>query len=198
MIHWILLYYCIWGSCVFERAEFNSAFILGAGQQSKLRERDDRIRNAANLRKTTPTPVTLSTRGHISQVFKHLYAPNRGRSFLNCDHDSSYKKLPLDPEFAFITAVSLRDPFPIRWMAFIPSYGSAGDLIRTALHLLCAGSLISFGVAVFNYFGDFGAPIPDPLATRALYVIEDVCDILRSLMKRGDTWRGNRYLSYAY
>ena len=66
------------------------------------------------------TPITLPTWDHIAQLSKSFFRTKRNWVFLKSDHVDAYKQLPLDPEYANLTVVALRNPDTGKWCAFIP------------------------------------------------------------------------------
>ena len=102
--------------------KFNFAFWIGAEQMNRLRECGDLRRNMVNLRTSVLAPITLPTWDHIAQLSKNAYRANTKWSFLKADRDSSYKQFPLDPDYAGITAVTLRGPATSKWRAFSPEF----------------------------------------------------------------------------
>ena len=88
----------------------NIAFRFGAEQQEKLRACDDIRPNIVNLCASVLTPITLPTWGHIAQLSKLGFHTKRKWVFLKSDHVDAYKQLPLDPEYANLTVVAMRNP----------------------------------------------------------------------------------------
>ena len=155
---------------------------------NKLRARDDLRRNLVNLRTSVITPITLPTWDHIAQLSKDAFRTNTKRTFLKADHDSAYKQLPLGPDFAGITVSPLRGPTTSKWHAFFPRALLFGS-VSAVIHYNCFPRALAFlinrtlGIPVLNYFDDFGAIVPDPIGTRALWVVENTSLTLGAPMK---------------
>ena len=117
----------------FDQMKFNFAFRFGVEQMNKLRACGDLRQNMVNLRPSFITPITLPTWDHIAQLSKGAYSTNDKWSFLKADRDSSYKQLPLGPDFAGITVVTPRGPAASKWHAFFPRvllFGAVSEVIR--------------------------------------------------------------------
>ena len=145
---------------------------------NKLRARDDLRRNLVNLRTSVIAPITLPTRDHIAQLSKDAFRANTKWAFLKADHDSSYKQPPLDPDFAGITVVTLRGPTTSIWHALFPRALLFGA-VYAVIHYNCLARALAvlinrtLGIPILNYFDDFGALVPDPLGTMALWMVEN-------------------------
>ena len=128
----------------------------------KLRACDDLRRNLVNLWTSVITPITLPTWDHIAQLRRDAFRTNTKWTFLKADHDSAYKQLPLDPDFAGITVVALRGPATSKWHSFFPRallFGAVSAVIHYNCFARALAVLINhtLGIPVINYFDDFGA-----------------------------------------
>ena len=162
----------------FDRTKFNFAFRFGGEQMNKLRECDDIRRNLVNLCTSVITPITHPNWDHIAQLIKDAFRTNTKWTFLKAAHDSEYEKLTLDPDFAGITVVALRGPATSKWRAFFPRALLFGS-VSAVTHYNCFArslavlTILTLGIPALNYFGDFGALVPDPLGTMALWMVEN-------------------------
>ena len=102
----------------------------------KLRACGDLRQNMVNRRTSVITPITLPTWDHIAQLSKDAYRANTKWTFLKADHDSAYKQLPLDPDCAGITVVTLRGPATSKWRAFFPRVLLFGA-VSAVIHYNC-------------------------------------------------------------
>ena len=173
----------------FSVGEVNIAFRFGVDQNEKLRACDDLRHNMVNLATTILTPITLPTWDHISQLTKDVHFTQKKWSFLKADHADAYKQLPLDPGYANLTLVALRNPRSGKWFAFIPKVLLFGA-VSAVIHYNCYSRLLAvlmnlaLRIPVLNYFDDFGGLVPFELGPEALDSVEKFSGFFGSPMKR--------------
>ena len=161
----------------FPLGETNAAFRFGVSQGTKLRACDDLRHNLVNICTAVLTPITLPTWDHLSQMAKFVFPSTKDWAFLKGDHASAYKQLPLDPKFANLTVVALREPSSGRWHGFIPKVLLFGS-ISAVLHYNCFSRALAvlvnryLGIPLCNYYDDFGAFTPSPIKEQALRTFE--------------------------
>ena len=170
---------------LFSTGNTNVAFRFGVSQGEKLRACDDLRHCLVNACTVILTPITLPTWDHLSQMAKSIHSSGINWSFLKGDHASAYKQLPLDPKFANLTVVALRNPSSGRWMGFVPKVLLFGA-VSAVLHYNCFSRALAvvinrfFGIPLVNYYDDFGAFRPSSLAKKALITFTLATNILGS------------------
>ena len=140
------------------------AFRFGVSQGSKLRACDDLRHNMVNLCTEVLTPITLPTWDHLAQLAKMVSPSAMNWHFLKGGHASAYKQLPLDPQYANLTIVALRNPSTGLWMGFIPKVLLFGA-VSAVIHYNCFSRRLAviinrmLGIPMISYFDDYG-PYP--------------------------------------
>ena len=76
------------------------------------------MRNMTKLRTTALTPITLPTWGHLAKIAKNIHHTNTDSAFIKGDRAFAYKQLPIDPRYANLAAIALRNPKTGRWAGF--------------------------------------------------------------------------------
>ena len=95
--------------------------------------------------------------------------------------DSSYKQLPLGPDFACLTAVALMGPTSGRWRACFPRVLLCGAT-SAVIHYNCFARTIAVlinltvGIPVLTYFDYCGALGPEPLGAASIRRVESFGD----------------------
>ena len=108
---------------------------------------------------------------------------------MKADHADAYKQLPLDPGYANLTIVALRNPKSGKWFAFTPKvllFGAVSAVARYNCYsrLLAVLMNLVLRIPVLNYFDDFGGLIPDDLGLDALDSVEKFSGLFGSPMKK--------------
>ena len=117
----------------FERGKCVIAFLFGVNKMGKIRSCGDLKYTTTDLYCAAWAPIKLPTWDHIAQMTLGIKSTSRAWSFLKTDHQSEYKKLPLDQAHANLAMVALRDPSNGAWIAFPPRpllFGSEAEVIR--------------------------------------------------------------------
>ena len=167
----------------FPLGETNAAFRFGVSQGSKLRACDDLRHNLVNVCTAVLTPITLPTWDHLAQMSKAVFPSAKDWAFIKGDHASAYKQLPLDPKFANLTVVALRDPSSGRWMGFIPKvllFGAVSAVLHYNSFSRALGVLVNryLGIPLCTYYDDFGAYSPSIIKDHALRAFSNFSEIL--------------------
>ena len=171
---------------------------LGVEQMNKLRACDDLRRNLVNLCAAVITPITPPTWDHIAQLIRDAFRTYTKWTFLKADRDSAYKQLPLGPDFAGLTVVTLRAPATSKRHSFFPRVLLFGP-VSAVIHYNCFARALAvlinlaLGIPALNYFEDFGSLVPDPLGTMALWMVANTS---RTLGPRDENHRITRGHSY--
>ena len=122
---------------------------------------------------------------------------------LKADHADAYKQLPLDPWYANLTLVALRNPYSGKWFAFIPNvllFGAASAVI----HYNCYSRLLSvlmnlvLRIPVLNCFADFGGLIPFDLGPESLDSVGKFSGLFGSPMKKIKSEVRNKIKFYVF
>ena len=167
----------------FSSGETNAAFRFGVSQGEKLRACDDLRRNLVNVCTAVLTPITLPTWDHLAQMAKHVFPSTKDWAFIKGDHASAYKQLPLDPRFANLTVVALREPSSGRWMGFVPKvllFGAVSAVLHYNSFSRALAVLVNryLGIPLCNYYDDFGAYTPSIIKEQSLRAFESFSETL--------------------
>ena len=146
---------------IFPPWETNAAFRFGVSLGEKLRARDDLRHNMVNLRTSSMTPITLPTWGHLAQMAKRVHNSGLDWAFLKRDRASAHNQLPLDPRYANLTVVALRNPSSGKRMASIPKvllFGGVSAVIHYNFFPRALAVLMNkyFGNPLVNYLTTSG------------------------------------------
>ena len=164
------------------------AFRFGVDQSDKLRACDDLKYSKTNEFCAAKTPISLPTWDHIGHMAIDIAPSARPWSFLKTDHAAAYKQLPLRPDRAQYSVISLRDPTSCQWAAARSRalvFGSTAAVLHYNCLPGCLACLISktFGIPMMGYFDDYGAFAPSDLDIDAEETIDVFTSALVIIMK---------------
>ena len=149
----------------FEVGHTNVAFRFGVSQGKKLRPCGDLRHNLVNSRTAILSPITLPTWDHLAQMGRSVFSSVMDWGFLKGDHASAYKQLPIDPSYANLSVVALRNPKSVKLMGFAPRvllFGAVQAVLHYNCFPRCLAVLVNrcLGIPLVNYYDDFGAFCP--------------------------------------
>ena len=162
-------------------AEHCTSMRRGRNPQTQSFRRSSISQYQLSLRGCNPTQA--GEVGPPGRSLAHLVSTgDRDWSFSKSYHESSYKKLPLEPHRARLAVIALRSPFGDLWYGF-PSrtlfFGSFAAVIRYNVRSRMLAVIFAkiFGAPRLNFSDDFGALIPGALAYSALEVLPSYVQI---------------------
>ena len=112
--------------------------------------------------------------------------------FLKGDHASAYRQLPIDPYYANLSAVALRNPKSGKWMGFVPKvllFGAVSAVLHYNCSSLCLAVLINrcLGLPLVSYYDDFGSFRPASILAEDSAYFSKFSDTLGALLSDDKT-----------